>query len=59
VFLEVSTNPVMIQAKQKFAEWKKKQADMQPQPIVPGQQPAPGQQPMVNNQAVQPQQATA
>lgn len=36
VFMEVSTNPVMIQAKQKYAEWKKKQ-QMNPQPPVPGQ----------------------
>jgi len=41
VFMEVSTNPVMIQAKQKYAEWKKKQ-QMNPQ-VAPGQQPAPGQ----------------
>lgn len=45
VFMEVSTNPVMIQAKQKFAEWKKKQ-QMNPQQMIPGQQPpVPGQQP--------------
>jgi len=41
VFMEVSTNPVMIQAKQKYAEWKKKQ-QMNPQ-VVPGQLPAAGQ----------------
>jgi len=42
VFMEVSTNPVMIQAKQKYAEWKKKQ-QINPQ-VMPGQQPVPGQQ---------------
>jgi len=42
VFMEVSTNPVMIQAKQKYAEWKKKQ-QMNPQQMIPGQLPATGQ----------------
>lgn len=45
VFMEVSTDPIMIQAKQKYAEWKKKQ-QMNPQPIpgqIPQQQPQPQQ----------------
>ena len=43
VFMEVSNNPVMIQAKQKLDEYNKKMAAQQPQ-LVPGQQPAiPGQ----------------
>lgn len=41
VFMEVSTNPVMIQAKQKFAEWKKKQ--QMNQQMIPGQEPVQGQ----------------
>lgn len=40
VFLEVSNNPAMIQAKQKYEEWKKKQADMQMQ--MPQGQPMGG-----------------
>jgi hypothetical protein len=36
VFMEVSTNPVMIQAKQKYAEWKKKQQMGQQQMIPQG-----------------------
>lgn len=51
VFMEVSNNPVMIQAKQKLDEWKKKQA-MNPQNMMPGEPPAPGQPQMTNNQMI-------
>lgn len=44
VFMDISSNPVMIQAKQKLAEWKKKQ-QQNPQPIVQGQQQQSGTQP--------------
>jgi len=44
VFLEVSNNPVMIQAKQKYDEWKKTQQAQQEQ-MAAEQQAAGGQQP--------------
>lgn len=50
VFMEVSNNPVMIQAKQKLEEWTKKQA--MNQQMIPGQPPAPGQPQIANSQNV-------
>lgn len=39
VFMEVSNNPVMVQAKQKLDEWRKKQAQIQQQQQMIMQQP--------------------
>ena len=52
VFMEVSNNPVMIQAKQKLAEWTKKQQIAPQQQQVPGQAPAPGNPQMTNSQTI-------
>lgn len=54
VFMDISNNPIMIQAKQKLDEYNKKKAiEQQNQPAMPGlQQPAqlvqPAQQPQLN-----------
>ena len=61
VFMEVSSNPVMIQAKQKLDEWRKKQAQMQQQQAAVMQQqgyPGMGQPQIQPGQQVQ-QPATA
>lgn len=50
VFMEVSSNPVMIQAKQKLDEFNKKQAAAGQPQIIPGAQPITGQQPQITNQ---------
>lgn len=49
VFMEVSNNPVMIQAKQKLDEYNKKMAQQQQQGFVP---PQPGMPQMANTQNV-------
>ncbi|MCE5332683.1 MAG: hypothetical protein LLF95_11175 [Bacteroidales bacterium] len=48
VFMDISSNPVMIQAKQKMAEYNKKMAQ-NPQGLIPGQMPIPGQQTLPQN----------
>lgn len=48
VYMDISSNPIMIQAKQKLAEWKKKQ-QQNPQPIMSGQPIPAGSQPSLAN----------
>jgi len=48
VFMEVSNNPIMIQAKQKFDEWKKNNGTMQQLPTgAPGSMPIPAEKQML------------